>query len=216
MNAKTTTDQPATTNRPLPEGWRWVKLGEVAKVFAGSAAPQGKEYFDPNGFPFVRVSDLGNHKRTSELVEVVDKLSVKAIKECHLVLAKKGTVLFPKSGAAIATNNRAILGIDAYIVSHLMAVEPRQETTSLWLYWILCQIDMLDYSDNIGYPSLKQAAVEKIPIPLPPLPEQQRIAAVLREQMDAVKQARRALEEQLEAIKKLPAAILRKAFHGEL
>ena len=43
----------------LPDGWRWAQLGEVAKVFAGSAAPQGEDYFDPQGPRFVRVSDLG-------------------------------------------------------------------------------------------------------------------------------------------------------------
>ena len=53
-------------------------------------------------------------------------------------------------------------------------------------------------------------------IPLPPLSEQKRIAGVLRAQMGAVEEARNALEEQLEAIKALPAALRRRAFSGQL
>jgi len=198
----------------LPDGWRWAQLGEVAKVFAGSAAPQGEDYFDPQGPRFVRVSDLGQKGRTSFLVNIRDRLSPKALRQCSLVLAKKGTVLFPKSGAAITTNNRALLGIDAYIVSHLMAVEPTEQTTSDWLYWSLCQLDMMDYSDNVGYPSLKQSTVEKVTIPLPPLSEQKRIAAILNEQMMAVERARAAAEAQWEAAKALPAAYLRAVFNS--
>jgi len=52
-------------------------------------------------------------------------------------------------------------------------------------------------------------------IPLPPLAEHQRIAAVLCEQMAAVR-ARAAAEEELNTINVLPAALLRRAFAGEL
>ena len=208
-------DKPLPEGFPtLPAGWRWVQLGEVARVFAGSAAPQGKDYFAPEGPPFVRVSDLGTEKRTTCLAEVRDRLSQEALKECALVLAKTGTVVFPKSGAAITKNNRAILGMDSYIVSHLMAVEPTAAATSLWLYWSLCQVDMVKYSDNDAYPSLKQSVVEKIGILLPPLSEQTRIAAILTEQMASVERARAASETQFEAAEALPAAYLRAVFNS--
>ena len=54
----------------------------------------------------------------------------------------------------------------------------------------------------------------KISIPLPPLAEQKRIAAILNEQMAAV--ARAATQAQLDGINALPAALLRRAFSGEL
>ncbi len=53
-------------------------------------------------------------------------------------------------------------------------------------------------------------------IPLPPLPERKRIAAILNEQMAAVERARKAAEEELAAINALPSALLRRAFAGEL
>lgn len=52
-------------------------------------------------------------------------------------------------------------------------------------------------------------------LPLPPLPEQKRIAAILNEQMAAVEKAKAAAEARLKAAKELPAAYLREAFESE-
>jgi restriction endonuclease S subunit len=52
-------------------------------------------------------------------------------------------------------------------------------------------------------------------MPLPPVSEQQRIAAILTEQMAAVERARVAAEAQLEAARALPAAYLRAVFESD-
>ena len=49
----------------LPENWKVVRLGRVAKVFGGSSAPQDKRYFKNGKYSFVRVQDLANCGRTS-------------------------------------------------------------------------------------------------------------------------------------------------------
>jgi type I restriction enzyme S subunit len=66
------------------------------------------------------------------------------------------------------------------------------------------------------FEAISRSDLEGLEIPLPPLPEQQRIAAVLREQTAAVERARAAAEVELEAVEALPAALLRRAFNGEL
>ena len=58
--------------------------------------------------------------------------------------------------------------------------------------------------------------LKSLEIPLPPLEDQRRIAGVLREQMAAVEKARAAAEEESATINSLPAALLRRAFAGEL
>jgi type I restriction enzyme S subunit len=62
---------------------------------------------------------------------------------------------------------------------------------------------------------LNLGRVRDIHIPLPPLPEQQRITAILGEQMAAVDKARAAVEQQLNAAKQLPAAYLREVFESD-
>ena len=201
----------------LPEGWRWVRLGEVARVFSGSSAPQGQKYFEQGTYPFVRVQDLGRHGITTELKETIDKVNELAIRELRLVKAPKGTILFPKSGAAILTNTRAILGTDAYIVSHLAAVEPNPKVAEVfWVFYWLCTVDMSKYIDNPAYPSLRLSKIKEIFLPLPPLEEQRKIAAYLQtveERIQALKIAQSATEAEL---KRLEQAILDKAFRGKL
>ena len=201
----------------LPHGWQWAPLGKVTRIFSGSSAPQGKDFFSESGVPFVRVSDLGDCSTTGIIEKTRDQLSEKAISNCSLVKAPKGAVVFPKSGAAIATNRRAVLGMDAYIVGHLFALVAKPEMViTEWLYFAMRQIDMMEHSDNVGYPSLKKSIVEKIKIPLPPLAEQRRIVAVLNNQMAAVEKARMAAEAELEATTALPSALLRRAFSSAL
>jgi type I restriction enzyme S subunit len=68
----------------------------------------------------------------------------------------------------------------------------------------------------IGQSAVQRDKLLSLDMPLPPLPEQKRIAAILREQMAAVERARVIEEAQLDAIDKLPATLLRRAFNGEL
>ena len=149
-----------------------------------------------------------------DLSESQDKLSPVALKDAKLVSVRAGAVLFPKSGAAIATNNRALLTADGYMVSHLMALEPKERVSSEWIYHLLCRVDMMDYADNTGYPSLKKSVVERIEIPLPPLDEQRRIVARLNERMAAAERAVRAARATAEAAAALSASLLRDAFAG--
>jgi type I restriction enzyme S subunit len=64
--------------------------------------------------------------------------------------------------------------------------------------------------------SMRSKYLENLAIALPPLPEQRRIAGILREQLAAVERARASLVEQTAAISALPGALLRRAFAGGL
>jgi len=197
----------------LPEGWRWVRLGDVAQIYAGSSAPQGEQYFRGGKWPFVRVQDLGRYGQTTCLKETANYVNEYALQKYRLRLAKAGTILFPKSGAAILTNSRAILGVDAYIVSHLAAVEPLPDKLdTYWAYFWLCTVDMKEFIDNPSYPSLRLSEVSKLLIPLPPLEEQRRIVARIEELMGRVREVRRLREEARNDAERLWQAILAQTF----
>ena len=99
-----------------------------------------------------------------------------------------------------------------------MVVKPRGEAMleKKFLFWMLRGSDLSVAIAGAAQPQITRQSLAPLEIPLPPLPKQQRIAAILREQMAAVERARKAAEEELETINALPAALLRRAFAGEL
>jgi type I restriction enzyme S subunit len=163
--------------------WPFSKLCDVASVSAGSSAPQGDHYFEAGEFNFVRVQDVGRYGFTTSLVETKDKVNQRAISEKRLKLARKGASIFPKSGASILTNSRAVLGVDSYVVSHLAIVEAKQEILDdYYLHYFLRTIDFGEITQSEeGYPSLRLSEISNIVIPVPPLDEQRRIVARIEE-----------------------------------
>lgn len=195
----------------LPEGWRWVRLGEVAKVYAGSSAPQDPKYFEGGKFPFVRVSDLSS-AHGNEIVRTRDYVNEK-VDELRLKRAPAGTIVLPKSGAAVLTNARAILGIEAFIVSHLAAVEVNERLAErLWVFRWLQTVDMGAFIENPSYPSLRLEKVKEIVIPLPPLDEQRRIVARIEALMERIREARRLREEAHHEAERLWQSVLADTF----
>jgi len=65
-------------------------------------------------------------------------------------------------------------------------------------------------------PRIRLDEIARVELDLPPLPEQKRIAAVLREQLDAAARLRAAADNQAAEIGRVPAALLRRAFSGGL
>jgi type I restriction enzyme, S subunit len=157
--------------------WKTVNLGDIADVSAGNSAPQDKFLFEGGTHPFVRTSDVGKIK-IGTLSDSNDKLNEKGITK--LKLFRRGTILFPKSGASTLLNHRVILDIDAYVSSHLATIKSKLEVVSdNYLWYFLQTIDAAELVAVSAYPSLNIETIQSISVALPPLAEQERIVAKL-------------------------------------
>ncbi|MFB3881907.1 MAG: hypothetical protein ACE149_11625 [Armatimonadota bacterium] len=83
------------------------------------------------------------------------------------------------------------------------------------LYWFSSAEGYRAVQHAVSGVHLNVGRAAKIPFPLPPMPAQRRIAALLDEYMANVGRARAAAEAQVEAARALPAAYLREVFEGE-
>jgi type I restriction enzyme S subunit len=109
------------------------------------------------------------------------------------------------------------LGVDAYIVSHLAAIEPLPDRLdTYWAYFWLCTVDMKEFIDNPSYPSLRLSEISKLIIPLPPLEDQRRIVAYFQDVQGKIRALKEAQARTEAELKRLEQAILDKAFRGEL
>jgi type I restriction enzyme S subunit len=100
----------------------------------------------------------------------------------------------------------------------LAAIRPNAETETWFVLHFLRLVEhsLAGTGQGSTFDAVNRNVLEAIPIPLPPLPEQRRIAARLREALDHVRRMREAAEAQRSAIDALPQSLFRRAFAGEL
>jgi type I restriction enzyme S subunit len=180
--------------------WPQVDLEEISDISAGNPAPQNTDHFCVDGYPFVRMQDVGRKHIDPALVETTDRVSPLAVRECGLRLYPAGTLLIPKSGASVNLNHRAMLGQDAYVVSHLATIIPDQRKVlpSYLFHWSQ-RYDPRSQAQVTSLPSLPLSLIKAAKVPLPPLDEQRRIvglldrAAEIRRRADAARAKTRAI-----------------------
>ena len=205
------------------EEWKEVKLENIARVVGGSTAPQNKKFYEDGKYLFVRVSDLGARKNFTPLINTRDKLNEEGIKRSKLVLVPKDTIVFPKSGAAILTNSRGILGKDAFIVNHLAGIIAlKNKSHPRYLLFYLSKLDMRKYiSPDSSYPSLKLETIKnlKIPIPFrnnhPDLERQKEIANYLDGVYEKIKTLKEKIQNQITQLEEIKESILDEVFNHD-
>lgn len=164
------------------------RLGDVVKVTAGQAAPK---VFDSIGYPFIRaghLEELIQGKSLNELPKVAEEIS----KKHKLNLLPKGSIIFAKSGMSATKNRIYILKEEAYFVSHLAAILPNNNIDNCYLAKFLFWYNPSNLILDEAYPSIRLEDINNLKIPLPPLPQQQKIANIL-DAADALRQNGKAL-----------------------
>ena len=185
----------------LPQEWKLIEIKKVAAISTGGSAPQGHNYFNGSN-PFVRVQHLDIN---SDIVRRWDLITDEAVQNFKLKLFPKGTIVFPKSGASIRLEKKAILPIDSFLVSHLCAVLPYSDKVEpRFLLYSLKTIKFSQHKES-GYPTLNTSEIKSTKIPLP---EQKTIAHIL----STVQRAKEATEQVIRATKELKKSLMRYLF----
>jgi len=198
----------------LPQGWQWVRLGEVAEHQRLSIDPRS---FTDELFLLYSIPAYDNGQKPEELYS-------KQIRSSKLLI-QRGQCLFSKLNPRIprvwvvreTTVHRQVASTE------FMPLKPREDVLSLdYLGKVLFSKRFLDQvrGDVKGATGSRQRlnpnTILTAFIPLPPLEEQRRIVAYLnqvQQQVTALKQAQAETEAKL---KRLEQAILVRAFKGEL
>lgn len=214
MTTANTTLRPDTL-QSLPPGWRRARLGDVVREAQLGFASGAR---DPSGVLQLRMNNVTN--RGSLDWSPVTRVPADAGTVAAYSL-ESGDVLFNNTNSAELVGKTALFEAhDEPVVfsNHFTRLRTIPEKLgppflALWL-----QAQWYDrVFENICNRWIGQSAVQRekllsLEMPLPPLDEQKRIAAILKAQMAAVERARDAAAAQLEAAKALPAAYLRAIF----
>ena len=130
-------------------------------------------------------------------------------------LVPPGAIVFPKRGAAIATNKKRLLAEYAILDPNLISVISKGDITPEFLNLFFQSFDLKDITDNNTIPQLNKKDIEPISIPCPSLPEQRKIAHVLNTVQKAIEQQNKLISTTTELKKSLMQKLFTEGARGE-
>ncbi|MEK5323759.1 restriction endonuclease subunit S [Aeribacillus sp. FSL M8-0254] len=203
---------------PLPKNWVWTRLGNVVDFINGD---RGKGYpskkdFVQHGIPFINAGHLESGNINMEKMNYISNEKYDSLRSGKVI---NNDVLYCLRGTL---GKAAIVrGIDkGAIASSLVILRPNNDVNNSYLYFYLISglgKSMIEIHDNgSAQPNLSVNNVKKFIFPLPPKYEQKRIAEKIERLFAKIDEAKRLIEEVKESFELQWAAILDKAFKGQL
>ncbi len=176
-----------------------VSIESVASIVNGFAFPLSLQ--GQNGvIPFYKVSDMNSLGNEVEMHISKNYVSADLASAQRWTVAPAGTVIFPKIGAAIATNKKRILTEPAIFDNNVMGVVCGEKILPKFMFFMLTHIDISKWSSLSNPPSISKEAVLKQEIPLPPLDIQQKIVSELEGYQEVIAGAKKVLRNYLPMI----------------
>jgi type I restriction enzyme S subunit len=168
-----------------------IPLGRVCRIEAGSGFPLDYQGVSGEQYPFFKVGDMNNPNNEKYMEVCQNTISEETRKKLKAMAFFKGTIIFPKIGAAIATNKKRIITRPSCVDNNVMSLIPNEtKITSQFLFYLLLQTDLQKFANRGNPPSIRQTTIEDWEISLPPLPKQHRIATILQK-ADRIRRLRR-------------------------
>ena len=158
--------------------WTSTTLGSICKFQAGDGFPKDLQGDADGEYPVAKVSDMNLAGNELFIVNANNWLSKKAVDKAFK-LHPPGAVIFAKIGIALTSNRRRILVRPTVIDNNMMSATCAKDIDPRWFYSLLTTLDFNEISSGSALPFLTVRDLSKIPISVPPLPEQRAIAATL-------------------------------------
>jgi type I restriction enzyme S subunit len=172
--------------------WREIKLGDIGEFKAGYGFPHKYQGNSTGKIPFAKVGDISTVARSGEkyILEARHFISRSDLTEIKAKTVPINTILFAKIGEAIKQNFRAITACEMVIDNNSMGLVPDAKLVDVnYLYHFMCKLDLYQFTGATTVPAIRKSVLEELKIPLPPLEQQKRIAAIL-DKADAIRRKR--------------------------
>ena len=200
---------------PLPDGWQWVTMKEIATLFTGNSINEKikvEKYLGrTEGFIYIATKDIGFDNQ----IDYATNIRIPSNDNFKIAPAKTPILCIEggSAGRKLGFTNQPVC-----FVNKLCAFVSKKANPKLIYYFLQTQ----DFAEQfttmkhglIGGVSIKN--LTSIKFSLPPLDEQQRIVALLDELFSKLDEAKALAQAVVDGSELRRAAILHKAFTGEL
>ena len=182
----------------MKQGWEIKNLGEVVEVLDNLRKPITKRDRVEGEYPYYGATGILSY--------------------VHNYIFSEKLVLIGEDGAKwLSGDNTSFIAEGKYWVNnHAHVIRPiRKLILDEWIVYFLNFSDLSPFITGMTVPKLNQEKMRSIPIPLPPLPEQQRIVAILDEAFAAIAKAKANAEQNLKNAKELFESYLQGVFENK-
>lgn len=197
----------------IPGNWCWSTIDDLFKLKSGRPVDKNDEE-EFGEISYVKVSDMNLEENQIEMR--VSNKYVKNIEKYRNSIIPSRSVIFPKRGGAIFTNKKRLVTMDILCDLNIMAVIPPINVDERFLFYWFLTVDLAKLNNGSSVPQINNKDIGPLSFPLPPLNEQKRIADKVGNLLLKINAAKSLIKEAKETFELRRAAILDKAFRGEL
>ncbi|MDD4802634.1 MAG: restriction endonuclease subunit S [Syntrophomonas sp.] len=196
----------------IPDNWAWTSLKYIAKWGSGGTPSRKNPEYYYGDIPWIKTGELNN----SYIYNTEEKITEEAIKKSSAKLFPINTVVIAMYGATIG--KVGIMGVQSTTNQACACGVASAALNYLYLfYYALSQKDnFIELGKGGAQPNISQETIKAHICPLPPLAEQQRIIDRIESLFEKLDQAKELVQSALATFENRKAAILHKAFTGEL
>jgi type I restriction enzyme, S subunit len=192
----------------VPENWVYFKFTSILDVQGGTQPPKS-QFVDEEREGYVRLVQIRDFSSDNYKTYIPDTQNLRKIKEEDILIARYG-----------ASVGRILTGLSgAYNVALAKVVYPKEIIDKKFLFWLLksehFQIPLMGISRS-AQSGFNKNDLSYFKMPLPPLNEQKRIAGKVESLFNKIAEAKLFIEQAKETFEFRRAAILDKAYRGEL
>ena len=197
----------------IPKSWKWVRLGEVAKLGSGlTPSKQNPEFYARGTIPWLLTGDLND----GYIEKIPHKITEKALSATTIKIKPANSVVVAMYGATIG--KLGILKTSACMNQACCCIEVCEGVCNLYIFYYLWANRQQLKSAGVGgaQPNISKEKLVVQMLPLPPYDEQRRIikkVESLFKGLDALEVS----QERVAAIQaELNKRILERAIQGKL
>ncbi|MCW5787314.1 MAG: restriction endonuclease subunit S [Nitrospira sp.] len=179
----------------MKNGWQTKTLDQISTNLDSRRVPITRGVRSVGKYPYYGASGIVDYVADY----IFDENALLISEDGANLLARSTPIAFPVSGKYWVNNH-----------AHILKFENPATQRFVELY--LESIPLDDYITGAAQPKLNQTALNSIPIPFPPLPEQQRIVGILDEAFDGLARATANAEQNLRNARALFESHLQSVF----
>ena len=206
----------------VPENWCWTKVGALSSLHRGVSYKKNDAHTDKqeNDCLVMRGGNIGEGYIDIHADNIY--IDLRLVNEDQLV--KQNDIIIVASTGSTKVIGRAGISFadysDVAFGAFLMAVRPSKKTAPRYMDFYF-QSDLYrnrirDLASGVNINNIRADYINESPYPLPPLPEQQRIVDRIESLFAKLDEAKEKAQAVVDGFEDRKAAILHKAFTGEL